>query len=163
MCSKYVKSSFVFFLSMFSWSNPPLSRWSPTLADYLFGLHSFESVIVGQILTLCWNPKITSEFSQIFAASSPFLLRNNQQKKHFSSKIPIFLVVTKKKSPFFLAYAWWIPMFSQWNHHFFPVFKACLGGGAGVAIRGDLVGKKSSKWIHGIPSGNLTKNYWKWP
>ena len=87
-----------FFWSMFSWSS--FSKKSPTLADYLFSLHFFESVIVGQILTLCWNPQLPVKF--------PFLLLHLHFLFVTTNKNTIF----RGKSPYF----WWLP---RRNHHFF--------------------------------------------
>lgn len=129
-----------FLVYVFLVQSTSFSKKSPTLADYLFSLHFFESVIVGQILTLCWNPQLPVKF--------PFSLLHLHFLFVTTNKNTIF----RGKSPYF----WWLP---RRNHHFsslclvnpnvlpvkYPSFsgenKPCLGGGAGVALRGDLVGK----------------------
>ena len=99
-----------FFWSMFSWSS--FSKKSPTLADYLFSLHFFESVIVGQILTLCWNPQLPVKF--------PFLLLHLHFLFVTTNKNTIF----RGKSRIFGGYQEEITIFScicLVNPHVLPV------------------------------------------
>lgn len=138
-----------FLVYVFLVQSTSFSKKSPTLADYLFSLHFFESVIVGQILTLCWNPQLPVKF--------PFSLLHLHFLFVTTNKNTIF----RGKSPYF----WWLP---RRNHHFFLLMlgeSECFTREIPIFFRWKQTmprrwcrrrasrrpgGKKSSKWIHGI-------------